>query len=273
MKRLLCCVLLQFFTALSLAQTPTQSAEVAPPFRGAFYRKVICQDECYEKIWIIPFKGKLLAFVEYVSKTSEIGDYSRTFEEKAGIKISRVSTDATADFYLLDNDSRLKSAKDETAIYEKMDWSDASNELIASDELVTRKEIKVKGEPKPEYEFARYPASQANDSDPKTAWAVKGGPKEFLVTLFKKAMAPKFLVIQNGYAKSPQTFANNNRVKSCKLTYSDGEAEILSLQDSSSPQRIALQRKTPTDFVKLEILEVYRGIKYDETCISELDFE
>ncbi|KER09734.1 MAG: hypothetical protein HY22_09045 [[Candidatus Thermochlorobacteriaceae] bacterium GBChlB] len=97
--------------------------------------------------------------------------------------------------------------------------------------------------------------------------------KPISLALFKTAFVPKKLVIQNGYAKTPKTFANNNRVRSAKLIYSDGSEEMISLSDSPSVQVIPLRRTLPTDFVKMEILSVYLGKKYNETCISELSFE
>jgi hypothetical protein len=62
-------------------------------------------------------------------------------------------------------------------------------------------------------------------------------------------------------------------VRSAKLIYSDGSEEMISLSDSPSVQVIPLRRTLPTDFVKMEILSVYPGKKYNETCISELRFE
>ncbi len=268
----ICCFVLLLFAASAYAQSP--KGIVSPDFKGVFRRNVICQSRCYETIWITRSRDSLCAFVEYIADIPEIGDYSRSFEEKHNLIISRDTSDTKADYFLLDNDSKLRPAKQSPYELVEYEAGTFTNTLLASSEHYERQELEPPpGEVRPDYVFTHYRAEQAADSDPKTAWVVDGKEKAYIIALFKTAFVPKKLVIQNGYAKTPKTFANNNRVRSAKLIYSDGSEEMISLSDSPSVQVIPLRRTLPTDFVKMEILSVYPGKKYNETCISELSFE
>jgi hypothetical protein len=48
---------------------------------------------------------------------------------------------------------------------------------------------------------------------------------------------------------------------------------MATLADQKESQRVLIDRDKPTRFVKLVIMEVYKGAKYDDTCISEVEFE
>ena len=79
--------------------------------------------------------------------------------------------------------------------------------------------------------------------------------------------------IINGYAKNDETWLNNNRVKKLKLTINDDAEYILNLEDSKDMQRFDIHYEcelTKKMVLKFEILEVYKGEKYDDTCLTTL---
>lgn len=89
--------------------------------------------------------------------------------------------------------------------------------------------------------------------------------------------------IFNGYVKSTKTFKENNRVKKLKVYLNNVPWVILELKDSSSKQifylgdkyidvkKLKNQNISNDDLVlKFEIMEVYRGTKYQDTCITEV---
>ncbi|EMJ65660.1 MULTISPECIES: hypothetical protein [Leptospira] len=110
----------------------------------------------------------------------------------------------------------------------------------------------------------------------------------------------KFL-IHNGYGKSEETYYNNNRIKKAKLKiYEAGMSEgdggklyiskrlsLISVKELEFGEKLGLQifdlefdlkgRYGVKGFNELgmfyvfEISEVYKGKKYNDTCISELD--
>jgi hypothetical protein len=121
-----------------------------------------------------------------------------------------------------------------------------------------------------------YKAENMTDGNNATAWAEGAdgaGIGEWIKFGFDTPKKIKAIKILAGYAKTETVYFNNNRVKEMKVIFSDGEAQTANLTDSKDFQRIVIDRDRPTQFVKLEIRDVYRGRKFDDTCISEIDFE
>ena len=127
-----------------------------------------------------------------------------------------------------------------------------------------------------------YKAEFANDLSYKTAW-VEGktdeGVGEYLEYYFKND-SPRIteIIISNGYMKSEETWKNNNRVKKLKLYVNDAPFGILNLKDSRTDQYFSVgtlgHNKNGTDLIlKFEILEVYKGSKYNDTAITEIYFD
>ena len=127
-----------------------------------------------------------------------------------------------------------------------------------------------------------YKAEFANDLSYKTAW-VEGkkdeGIGEYLEYYFKNN-SPRIteIIISNGYMKSEETWKNNNRVKKLKLYVNGVPFGILNLKDSRTDQYFSVgtlgHNKNGTDLVlKFEILEVYKGSKYNDTAITEIYFD
>ena len=141
--------------------------------------------------------------------------------------------------------------------------------VFASSELKTQKKNK-------------YIAKSANDLSYKTAW-VEGregsGIGEFIEFYFKnKSPRITSIIISNGYMKSDSTWKNNNRVKLLKLYVNGTIFGILKLTDTKTDQTFKLgtfgHNQDGSDLVlKFEILEVYKGDKYDDTAITEIYFD
>lgn len=87
----------------------------------------------------------------------------------------------------------------------------------------------------------------------------------------------KGIRIINGYAESKKLFYENNRVKKVKIEFSDGSSIIRDLDDgvlsedgSLDYQELDFGREIETTFVKITILDIYKGSKHNDTCISEI---
>lgn len=77
---------------------------------------------------------------------------------------------------------------------------------------------------------------------------------------------------ENGDGQSRRLYEANNRVKRIGISFSDGSYIERELQDHKSfYQEIEFDREVETTSVKIKILEVYPGSKYDDTCISEIE--
>ena len=81
--------------------------------------------------------------------------------------------------------------------------------------------------------------------------------------------------VVNGYVKSQAAWKNNSRVKRLKVYVNDKPFAILNLEDSRSDQTFKIDPLNDSKewTMKFEILEVYKGDKYDDTVLSEVYFD
>lgn len=126
-----------------------------------------------------------------------------------------------------------------------------------------------------------YRPENAHDLSYKTAWVegVAGyGIGENLVYHFAGS-APRInkIIVINGYIKNPKSWKDNSRVKKLKIYINDKEVAIFNLKDLMGEQSfdVPLLGKHSDEkwTLKFEILEVYKGDKYDDVAISEIYFD
>jgi hypothetical protein len=111
------------------------------------------------------------------------------------------------------------------------------------------------------------------DNDLKTFWS-EGNPDGLGSIHIKTDKQIKFnkLKIKNG--SSANTFSRNNRIKKINLIYNQNINERIPLviKDTLDYQIIDLNKTVNTDSIVLEILDIYKGSKWNDTCLSELKF-
>ena len=78
------------------------------------------------------------------------------------------------------------------------------------------------------------------------------------------------LVIKNGYGKSAKSFKDNGRLKTVRITSDTGIDTTANLIDQPGEQPVYLPLIVPHRWVRLEILDVYPGARYADTCISAI---
>ncbi len=127
-----------------------------------------------------------------------------------------------------------------------------------------------------------YEATNTKDLRLETAWVegAKGnGEGEFLEYYFKND-SPRVTkaIIINGYVKTPELWAANNRVKDLDL-YINGEFYAkLQLKDVQAEQIFELptlgRREDGKDLILTFVIKsVYPGTKYNDTAITEIYFQ
>ncbi len=134
----------------------------------------------------------------------------------------------------------------------------------------------------PQQNTVSYNSESANDLNYKTAW-VEGkngsGIGEFLKYFFRNG-SQRFsrIIVSNGYMKSQEAWQNNNRVKKLRFSVNGKEWGIFNLEDSRTDQVFEVgeigHSQNGSDLVlQFEILEVYRGKKFNDTAITEIYFD
>ncbi|MBP5602230.1 MAG: hypothetical protein J6X78_05830 [Treponema sp.] len=77
----------------------------------------------------------------------------------------------------------------------------------------------------------------------------------------------------NGYISydKPYLYKQNGRVKKIKVTgLKSGKSKILDVLDTPHPQTVDISFITEPEDIRVQIEEVYKGTKYDDTCINYL---
>ena len=126
-------------------------------------------------------------------------------------------------------------------------------------------------------ESTSYSSKYAIDGNSMTCWcedANGSGIDESITILTEDGSEVDIntVYIANGILKSEKSFYNNNRVKECEIVFSDGRYVEVELNGeySEQPCRINLNETVSTSSIQIIIKSVYRGEKYDDTCISEI---
>lgn len=148
----------------------------------------------------------------------------------------------------------------------------------------------------PNDQYGNYEANNIIDKDLKTSW-VEGkkdaGAGEWIMIKADKKVGT--LKIANGYQEKESSYSENNRVKSAKVllitesmisTSSIDEIaeqiddlltndmiswEIVELQDKIGYQEIKLSNRGLCKYLVFQIVDIYKGTKYNDTCISEIE--
>jgi F5/8 type C domain len=119
-----------------------------------------------------------------------------------------------------------------------------------------------------------YYASNAMDGKRATAWieGVDGwGEGEWIRFDFDREIVLHRILFQPGYFKSPQIWAENNRLATVTAYFSDGSSRDISFADRMESQKTDIG-SVRTRWVKLVIKSVYYGSDPD-TALSEIAFE
>lgn len=121
-----------------------------------------------------------------------------------------------------------------------------------------------------------YVSENLIDNDISTCWAegVEGsGIGEKIVINSNKVFELNTITINNGYCKNQNLFEGNNRLKELKVTFDNGESIFLNFNDGYSNYKNVFEiSPVKTSSVTVEIIDVYKGSKWDDTCISDIIF-
>lgn len=118
----------------------------------------------------------------------------------------------------------------------------------------------------------KHAPSNVDDNNYNTSW-IEGkdgyGIGEWIMFKRKSPIQISQINIVNGFNKSESLYKSNSRVKRVKVEFSDGTVMEEDLEDYNYDV-IYLDEPIKIDSVKITILDVYKGSKYDDTCLGEV---
>lgn len=121
----------------------------------------------------------------------------------------------------------------------------------------------------------KYGPQNLVDGNPATAWcegvAGPGNGQEISIAFSRPVIVSQIIVV-NGYAKSDDTFRNNNSIHTLTAIWPDNSTSTLDLADSMAPHAIPTGHTEPVQRLRFRIESVNGGSKWPDTCLSELRF-
>jgi len=117
-----------------------------------------------------------------------------------------------------------------------------------------------------------YDAEMLTDKDFSTAWCSDDDEGEVIFT-FDQLVEAEVVGIVPGFGRDEAIYNQNNRIKKMRVRFfADNQAsKEFELEDEYEMHFVDLGGKV-FDKITFEILEVHEGAKFDDTCISEIDF-
>ena len=126
-----------------------------------------------------------------------------------------------------------------------------------------------------------YLPRNATEQNNDTVWAegVSGnGVGEWILIEFTESVQLSGMYIKNGYWKTTERLTQNGRLKKILVEFSDGGSETHSLTDPGSQnfstltqgtgENLAFSTRRVTTFIKITILEVYSGSRWEDICVT-----
>ena len=124
-----------------------------------------------------------------------------------------------------------------------------------------------------------YTPNKMTDNDSTTAWleaAKDSGLNEWIQFAADTEQTVSGITIFNGYQKNSNTYTTNGRLKKINISFSDGSNLVYDLPNQTyneSLKGIDIKFETPvkTSSLRISILDVYKGTKYTDTGITQLN--
>lgn len=120
-----------------------------------------------------------------------------------------------------------------------------------------------------------YPLNYVFDSDDNTMWTegVRGnGIGESIYITLDEPHNINGITLYNGNRTSSDAYEKYNRVKTIQITFSDGSQRQFELDDNFyEPCEVNFINPVKTNSLKIEIIDVYEGTTYQDTCITDIN--
>lgn len=117
-----------------------------------------------------------------------------------------------------------------------------------------------------------YRAESAADGDEKTSWqeGEQGDGIGSTLTLhFDREYSVRYLVMKLGNWRSDSLYEENNRPKTLSIMLGEESVQV-TVPDEKKEVCVTLSRDVKASDVTLRVDDVYKGSKYDDTCIAEI---
>jgi len=226
------------------------------------------KSEAEKEIWEEDEEASIEELVKSGDDFYEEGNYEEAIEcYNAVLEIDSGHTYAKS--RIEEAEKKLEEASEDTfpedSVAEVVRYSLQNSTVSSSD---SREEVKPS---------EKYATDLAVDGKSNTAWNAEGSEGKWIKIFFPETVSLVRAGIIPGYDKIVNDeygdrWTNNNRIKKGTLVFSNGTKKTVTFDiDKREMQYVELDPPVSTFFLKLEIDEVFRGEKFNDTCISEIE--
>ena len=242
----------------------------------------------YLQIFCLAYKNKLYVLYSSYLHEREVGDgtihsydeniylnYS-VIQEKGEIEIIIHRTrDRTDNYYDVEGASGTTvklSGNGEAYFYKlsdilkRIEKSDSITDTIAQVELKEYKTVHCDSTLIDEKRPFLYTIQNAFDKNPETAYVEKSEDDDISISIVSDKKIKRVGII-NGFVKTPKLYANNNRIRKMDINN-----KLFELKDVHSKDFVFFGIPLSSD-IYIKTVELYKGTKYSDTCIAEVQVE
>ena len=172
-----------------------------------------------------------------------------------------------------DSEETIKTQGEGVAYFYKL--SDILKRIEKSDNITnTIAQVKLK-----EYKTARcestlidekcpfmYTIQNAFDKNPETAYVEKSDDNDITISIVSDTKIRRVGII-NGFVKTPKLYASNNRIRKIDINN-----KFFELKDIHSKDFVFFQIPLSAN-IHIQTMELYKGTRYSDTCIAEIQIE
>ena len=104
------------------------------------------------------------------------------------------------------------------------------------------------------------------DKNPEAAYVEKSEDDEISISIVSDTKIRRIGII-NGFVKTPNLYASNNRIGKIDINH-----KLFELKDMHSKDFVFFDIPLSSD-IYIQTVELYKGTKYSDTCIAEIQVE
>lgn len=158
----------------------------------------------------------------------------------------------------------LEIIEDRTSEYKNYTY--LADEVISSSYLIEKSEKN-----KSDIHYLPY---YIVDAQLQTCWVeglLGSGIGEWIKVPLTQEIKLKKIGVSIGYDKNENLFYNNNRIKTLKISSNNSFLMNYTFDDNRGLQYITFKNPISVSSLTFEIIDIYKGKKYDDTCLSEIE--
>ena len=207
-------------------------------------------EHIYSNYSVIQEKGEFEIIMHQTKDKTEFyadeeGDSEKTIE---------VSGEGVAYFYKLSD------------ILKRIEKSNSITDTITQVELKEYKTVHCQSTLIDEKRPFLYTIQNAFDKNPETAYVEKSEDDDISISIVSDKKIKRVGII-NGFVKTPNLYASNNRIRKIDINH-----KLFELKDMHSKDFVFFDIALSSD-IYIQTVELYKGTKYSDTCIAEIQVE